>query len=119
MSRPAAPVIIPPAPVGLSPEIAALWPGLASDLLVVTGGAAVDFRALADLLRIEDRLRQVRAALDADGVTVLGSTGQIRPHPLLVTEATLARAVRDGYNALHLLNRSWTMKVGPDGRLTS
>ena len=118
MSKPAA-VNIPPAPAGLSPESVALWPGLAADLATITGGAATDYRALADVLHVEDRLRQVRAALDAEGVTVSGSKGQTRPHPLLVSEATLVRAVRDGYASLRLINRSWSAKVGPDGRLTS
>lgn len=111
---------VPPAPAGLSEASAALWPGLAADVLAVAGGAEVDFLLLAELLHAMDRLAQVRAALAADGVTVAGSRGQARPHPLLATEVTLAGRVTAITEQLQLapgLDRSNWYAVSADGRI--
>lgn len=108
----------PPAPADLSPESAAVWPGLAADIAITMGAAEVDFVVLHDVLLARDRLAQVRAVLDAEGLTVSGSKGQSRPHPLLVTESVLRREVADGLRRLRLdsTNR-FNFEVGPDGRL--
>jgi hypothetical protein len=106
-------------PAGLSDEVAALWPGHASDLFVRTGATAVELDRLADVLRLEDRLRAVRRTIDEQGLTVAGSQGQTRPHPLIDVEIRLVKAVADGYRGLHLTpGPDDALKpVGADGRL--
>jgi len=86
---------IPPAPADLSPESQGDWPGLDADVTVTLGAAALDFSMLADVLRGRDRLAQVRDVLGREGLTVTGSKGQTRPHPLLITESVLRREVAD------------------------
>lgn len=95
-------VSLPDPPGDLSADSRALWPGLAADVVSAMGGAEVDFLRLADVLRARDRLAAVTVALERDGVTVAGSKGQLRPHPLLTTEASLRREVADGLAALKL-----------------
>lgn len=58
-----------------------------------TGGAEVDLLLLEHALRAMDRLEGVRMVLDREGLTVEGSKGQTRPHPLLVAEGVLRREV--------------------------
>jgi len=109
---------IPHAPADLSPESAELWPGMARDVKATMGGAAIDFVVLHDLLRARDRLAEVRAVLAAEGLTVAGSKGQSRPHPLLVTESVLRREVGQGLKALRLDGTErFRFDVGSDGRL--
>lgn len=111
---------IPAAPADLSPASAELWPALAADVQATMGGADVDFLVLGDVLRVRDRLARIRAALDAEGVTVEGSKGQTRPHPLLSVESALSRELADGMARLRLSGRDrWRFTVGPDGRLRS
>jgi len=109
----------PPAPPDLSPASAAAWAGLVADLLATSGAAEVDLMLLANVLRATDRLAQVRAVLAVDGATVLGSQGQVRPHPLLATESTLRREVAQGLDALMLSprHRGGVLEVSPSGRL--
>jgi len=109
----------PTAPPDLSPASAAAWPGLVSDLESTTGAAVVDVELLADLLRARDRLAQVQAVLAADGPTVSGSKGQVRPHPLLVTESVLRREIAQGLDRLHLSpgQRGEDIQVSAGGRL--
>jgi len=109
---------IPPAPADLSPETAELWPGLAEDVRTTMGGGDVDYLALADTLRIRDRLAAVRTTIAAEGVTVEGSKGQTRPHPLLAVEVSLVRQVADGMTRLRLGGAErWRYSVDPEGRL--
>lgn len=108
----------PAPPPDLSPASAAAWPGLVSDLLATTGASVVDLALLADLLRARDRLAQVQAVLADDGPIVTGSMGQVRPHPLLVTESTLRREIAQGFDALLLSPRHrGFLEVSPTGRL--
>ncbi len=57
---------------------------------------------LADVLRAMDRLAGCREVLDREGLTTEGSTGQTRPHPLLVAESVLRREIAAGFERLHL-----------------
>ncbi len=111
--------MIPKPPPDLSPASQAAWPGLASDVAAVTRGAAVDFDLLADLLRARDRLATVSATLEADGVTVTGSMGQVRPHPLLSVEANLRKECADGLDRLGLTpnKRSAYVRIDRAGRI--
>ena len=112
---------IPPAPSDLSPQSAARWPGLASDVIASSGGAEVDFALLAHVLRAEDRLAQVQAILHSDGLTTTGSKGQTRPHPLLLAESVLRREVAQGFERLLLApataTRLYRTRVRGNGRL--
>jgi hypothetical protein len=109
---------IPEAPTDLSPESVELWPGLAADVAVALGGAHTDYLLLGDVLRARDRLAQVQAVLAREGLTVPGSKGQTRPHPLLVSESVLRREVADGFRRLRLDGKErWRFTVR-DGRLT-
>lgn len=93
---------IPPAPGDLSEESIALWPGLVSDLDKSGSGAEVDLIVLADVLRARDRLAEIAAKLDEEGLTVEGSKGQRRSHPLLSSEQVLRQEVAEGFDRLGL-----------------
>ena len=109
---------IPEPPADLSEESRALWPGLAADVRATTGGAVVDYLVLADALRAQDRLAQVRATLAVEGVTIAGSKGQTRPHPLLIAERTLRRDVAEAFARLGLGAKDrWRYTVTAAGRL--
>lgn len=49
-----------------------------------------------------DRLREVQSAIKRDGLTVHGSQGQPRPHPLLASESALRRDLLACARALRL-----------------
>ncbi|MBA2756901.1 MAG: hypothetical protein H0U37_05610 [Chloroflexi bacterium] len=109
---------VPAAPADLSDTGRARWPGLAADVVTTMGGAEADFAALAAVLRAEDRLAVVKAALDADGPMVTGSRGQARPHPLLVSEAVLRREIASGMDALGFgLKHRFRVRIARGGRL--
>ncbi len=109
---------VPPPPADLSPESAARWPGLVQDVQATMGAAEVDLLVLHDVLLARDRLAEVRAVLAAEGLTVGGSKGQSRPHPLLVAESVLRREVAQGLRRLRLDSAErYRFDVGPDGRL--
>jgi P27 family predicted phage terminase small subunit len=95
---------MPPAPKDLTPEARERWPGLVADLAALRDNETyeIDVALLADTLRAEARLAEVRAVLDREGVTALGSAGQVRPHGLLAAETALRRVVRGGWAALGL-----------------
>ena len=118
MTKALPPRSIPPAPPDLSPESQADWPGLAADVTVTLGGADLDFTMLADVLRGRDRLAQVRAVLENEGLTVQGSKGQTRPHPLLVSESVLRREVVAAFKRLRLDgSERWRFTVTEEGRI--
>jgi P27 family predicted phage terminase small subunit len=96
---------VPPAPAGLSVESVNLWKRLATDVIGIEGGCLSDWLVLEGMLRARDRQAEVRARIDTDGVTVEGSQGQLRPHPLLAVEATLARDIAAGLDRLGLARR--------------
>lgn len=77
-------------PVGLSAEARALWRATTTEFEFNT---AADRALLAELCRTLDRLRQVQRVVARDGLTVLGSTGQARAHPLLNVESEQRRAL--------------------------
>jgi hypothetical protein len=114
-------------PDDLSAASRALWPGLVADLAVVamasskttTVAAEVDLLLLADTLRARDRLEDIGAQIAKDGVTVDGSKGQVRPHPLLAVERALRAEVATGFERLELApkRRPFAVKVGSGGRL--
>lgn len=108
----------PPAPADLSEASRSDWPGLASDVSATLGGAETDWILLADVLRARDRLAQVAEVLNAEGVTVEGSKGQTRPHPLLNVEGELRRDIANGLEQLKLGPRErWRAVVDGNGRL--
>jgi hypothetical protein len=117
----------PEPPDDLSASSRALWPGLVADLAVAamassratTAAAHVDLLLLADVLRARDRLDDIAAQIGKDGVTVNGSQGQIRPHPLLAVERALRAEVATGFERLELApkSRPLAVKVGTGGRL--
>jgi hypothetical protein len=84
----------------LSEASRAAWPGLASDLQALHGGYQLWFEFLAETLRVTDELAIVRETLRRDGLTVAGSQGQVRPHPLIATEQTLRREIQTGWERL-------------------
>ena len=112
---------VPPPPPDLTPQLQERWKGLASDVRAASGGAEVDYLLLADLLRAQQRLDEVRAVLATDGLIVIGSKGNTRPHPLLVTESALRREVAQGYERLLIAPkfRSGYVTVNKAGRITS
>lgn len=57
---------------------------------------------LAELLRGRDRLAEVRSVLVTEGLTVAGSRGNPRPHPLLATESALRRERAQAWERLSL-----------------
>jgi phage terminase small subunit len=96
------------APKDLSPSSKARWPELVAQLCYVHDvdePAAGDLLQLEDVLRARDRLEDVRGEIGRDGLTVTGSKGQTRPHPLLATERALERQVEDGLERLWLTPR--------------
>jgi hypothetical protein len=110
----------PKAPQGLSEASREAWKGLAADVLAFEDAAAVDLDLLDLVLRAADRLAAVRLVLDASGVTVAGSMGQIRPHPLLATESLLRSEIAQGYARLRLAPRERQgagIYAGRNGRL--
>jgi hypothetical protein len=110
---------VPPPPEGLSDRGVASWPGLVADVRASSGGADADLELAGELLRIRDRLDEVRSVLADEGLVTEGSTGQRRAHPLVAVEGSL-RSQLLGITDRLLLNpskRGWSVRVGADGRL--
>jgi hypothetical protein len=64
--------------------------------------------------------RRFAAQLTADGPTVNGSKGQIRPHPLLSVEQNLSRNIRSAFGQLRLSpdkRPSWNVEISAAGRI--
>jgi hypothetical protein len=61
-----------------------------------------DLMMLGAVVRAQEELETVRRVIDADGATVTGSRGQIRPHPLLSLERMLRADVMNGLERLWL-----------------
>jgi hypothetical protein len=91
-------------PPGLTTGSRRLWAELLTDLECVTDGrpAAASLVVLEDVLRARDRLAVIRKTLAKEGVTVAGSRGQTRPHPLLVIERQLVAEVARGLERLEM-----------------
>jgi hypothetical protein len=94
-------------PSDLSPKALELRQGLVSDLEARWNhpAAEVDLVLLDDVLRAVDRLADVGALIAAEGLTVKGSTGQQRPHPMLAVEVALRKEVAAGLKTLGLVPR--------------
>ena len=112
---------VPPAPEGLSVASAKLWHGLGRDMATANGSggdpAEVDLLLLDQMLRRLDRLAEVRAVLDAEGLTTEGVKGQTRPHPLLAVAAQLERDIDQSVDRLGLSPLRRLIPGGPGGRL--
>lgn len=87
------------APVHLGADGRRLWRDLIADHGIDdAAGRAMLLRACEAL----DRLRQVQAQIATDGLTVRGYRGQVRPHPLLATEAEQTRIILACFRTLNL-----------------
>jgi P27 family predicted phage terminase small subunit len=87
------------APQHLGDEGRRLWRDVLRDHGIDdAAGRALLMRACEAL----DRLRQVQAVIAADGITTKGYRGQVRPHPLLSTEAEQSRILLATFRALNL-----------------
>lgn len=111
----------PDPPADLSRASASLWPRYLADLRAASGELAeVDVVVLADALRVMDRLAQVRAVLDDEGLTVVGSRRQTRPHPLLAVESGLRKELATYWQRLNFdPARHGLATVTQTGRLRS
>lgn len=103
MTRSSTPALDPPADV--TDEQATLWRALIAERRAQLGaqaplGAAgvLALRAVVDVAR---RLDQVRARIDADGMMISGSTGQLKAHPLIGIEASLRAELVDALTRWH------------------
>lgn len=108
------------APPDLSLRSRAAWPGLVADVRAAAGGADVDLELCAEVLRCRDRLEQIRAVLRDEGLTIAGSKGQRRPHPLLSAETATRGAMLALLIQLKLTpaRRRWNTRV-ERGRLVA
>ncbi len=80
-------------PTGLGKRGRALWKSIISDLDEDWELDARELHLLERACRCADELRELEAALDADGPTVAGSRGQVTVHPAL-SEARQLRLVQ-------------------------
>lgn len=87
-------------PRGLSRDAARLWDQLTSDYDFSSdaGGLAL-VKSLCETL---SRLKECQETIAEEGLTVAGSTGQTRPHPLLAVENECRRVLLAHYRALRL-----------------
>lgn len=65
-------------------------------------GDGASLAMLQELCGTLQRLREVQAVIAAEGLTVEGSQGQRRPHPLLATEDALRRSLLAHARSLRL-----------------
>ena len=87
------------APMHLGDHGKRLWRDIMTDHGIDdAGGRSILLRACESL----DRLRQVQAQIAVDGITTKGYRGQVRPHPLLSTEAEQSRILLACFRALNL-----------------
>jgi P27 family predicted phage terminase small subunit len=93
----------PKPPAGLSAEARSLWQRTLAEYAFSTGA---DLALLAELCRATDRLRDVQTAIKADGLTVTGAAGQVRPNPLLATEDALRKSILAHVRTLRLTGAS-------------
>lgn len=87
------------APAALHPDAAALHARVLAEFDFSDGASLAVLREMCGTL---DRLRQVQSVITAEGLTVTGSTGQPRPHPLLATEDMLRRSLLAHARSLRL-----------------
>jgi P27 family predicted phage terminase small subunit len=90
----------PPTPPGhLGKPEQEIWHDLFADFDLTTKAA---HHVLTTALEAHMRARQCRETIQADGMTVLGRDGQLRPHPLLAVERDARQSWLMGVRALGL-----------------
>jgi len=85
-------------PAGLGPSGRALWRGIMADYGLAPHEAAI----LVQCCRTVDRLDAIEAELAGAPLTVEGSTGQPRAHPLLAEQRMQARVLESLSRALSI-----------------
>src|SRR5690554_5852798 len=76
-----------------------LWTNLRNEYDISDSGSLAVLQSLCETV---DRLNECRETIARDGLTVEGSGGQPRPHPLLQVEAESRRALLAHSRALRL-----------------
>jgi P27 family predicted phage terminase small subunit len=89
----------PTPPKSLCPESRALWLRIVSEHVIEDGAS---FEVLRQLCESVSALRAVQKQVRKDGLMIRGSKGQMRPHPLLNTEAEYKRAILACVRALKI-----------------
>jgi hypothetical protein len=87
-----------PLPPGLAASGSALW----RDTLAEFELSGPELALLGEACRVADRLAEIAAELGSAELTVAGSTGQPRPHPLLAEARSQARLLDQLVRALAL-----------------
>lgn len=88
-----------PAPAALHGEALALHDQLVREFSFEDAAALATLRQLCETLA---RLREVQGVIGADGLVVVGVSGQRRAHPLLGTEDMLRRSLLAHARALRI-----------------
>lgn len=88
-------------PTHLSPESKKLWRKIAASYAGIEGDASGE-KILQSLCECLDRLTAISEQIGREGLTVPGSQGQPRAHPLLASETEHRRMVLAHYRALRL-----------------
>lgn len=89
----------PQTPEHLSEDAREMWDKFVTEFdLCDTPGQAI----LRNALEAWDRAQAAREAIDSDGMTVRGSDGQLKVHPLITTERDSRAAFLSGLKALRL-----------------
>lgn len=91
----------PKPPAGLSAEAADLWVRTLGEYEI---NDAASLALLAQLCEALDGIRACQKQVRVDGLMICGASGQLRPHPLLTSEAEYRRAVLACTRALRLTN---------------
>jgi P27 family predicted phage terminase small subunit len=89
----------PKPPQHLRGEAADLWRRTLDEYEFTDAASLAILRQACETLA---RIREVQAVIAADGLTVEGSKGQRRPHPLLATEDMLRRSLLAHARSLRL-----------------
>jgi hypothetical protein len=89
---------MPTAPKGLNPPGRALWRGVLAKYEL----SPAELGILAQATRVVDLLARIDAELAEAKLTVAGSTGQLRPHPLIAASADQRRVLDSLFRSLQL-----------------
>jgi P27 family predicted phage terminase small subunit len=89
----------PSPPKSLSAESRALWRKVVDEHVIADSASIALVRQLCDSL---DGLRACQQRIREDGLMIIGSRGQMRPHPLLASEAEYRRSFLATVRALRL-----------------
>jgi len=96
---PAAPPPNQPSPPShLAPEEVQIW----RDVVAEYRGTTSSLALLANGLEAHQRARECREAIDKEGMTVEGTAGQLKAHPLLSVERAAWRAFLQTFKALNI-----------------